>query len=91
MAQWMIGETYFHQKDYAAALRAYLRLEILYDYPRWQSAALLQAAKCHEALGESKEATELYTRLMKTYPDSPFVNEASQRLQTAEQRTKEKK
>ena len=58
MAQWMIGETYFHQKNYEAALREYLRLEILYAYPEWQAAALLQAGKCHERLGEAKEAAE---------------------------------
>ncbi|HBO43758.1 MAG TPA: hypothetical protein DD670_07470, partial [Planctomycetaceae bacterium] len=33
MAQWMIGETYFHQKNFEAALREYLRVEILYAYP----------------------------------------------------------
>ena len=51
MAQWMIGESYFHQKSYEAAIREYLRLEILYAFPTWQGGALLQAAKCHEALG----------------------------------------
>ena len=40
MAQWMIGETYFHQKNYDAAIRAYLELEALYAFPTWQAAAL---------------------------------------------------
>ena len=56
MAQWMIGETYFHQKNYDSALREYLRVEILYAYPRWQAGALLQAGKCREQLGEWKAA-----------------------------------
>lgn len=81
MAQWMIGETYFHQKNYEAALREYLRLEILYAYPTWQAAALLQAGKCHEHLGEWKEAGELYARLLKAYPNTPFAEHANQRLQ----------
>jgi TolA-binding protein len=81
MAQWMIGETYFHQKDYEAAVRAYLRLEILYAYPEWQAAALLQAGKCHELRGRPREAAELYTQLRKSYPDAPFVEEANRRLQ----------
>ena len=51
MAQWMIGETYFHQKQYHLALREYLRVETLYAYPNWQAAALLQAGKCCEQLG----------------------------------------
>lgn len=82
MAQWMIGETYFHQESYEAALREYLRLEILYAYPTWQSAALLQAGKCHEKLGEHREAAKLYNRVLKVYPKSPFVERARQRLKT---------
>jgi TolA-binding protein len=81
MAQWMIGESHFHQEKYDAALREYLRVEILYPYPRWQSAALLQAGKCHEQLGHFKEAAELYNHLLKKHPDSEFVEEAKIRLQ----------
>jgi cellulose synthase operon protein C len=81
MAQWMIGESYYHQEKYDAALREYLRVEILYPYPRWQSAALLQAGKCHEELGHFKEAAELYNHLLKKHPDSEFVEEAKARLQ----------
>lgn len=86
MAQWMIGESYFHQKDHEAAVREYLRLEILYAYPTWQAAALLQAGKCHEAMGQWQQATQLYARLLKTYPDTPFSDEAARRLPLAQQR-----
>lgn len=84
MAQWMIGESYFHQKDYRAAIQEYLRVEILYAYPTWQAAALLQAGKCHELLGETAEALELYARLMKRYPDTQFSEEAARRLALAQ-------
>lgn len=80
MAQWMTGETYFHQKNYEAALREYHRLIYLYAYPNWQSAALLQAGKCSERLGQAKEAVELYRRLLQDYPRTPYVQEAKQRL-----------
>ncbi|MCC7085589.1 MAG: tetratricopeptide repeat protein [Pirellulales bacterium] len=82
MAQFMIGESHFHQEKYDEALREYLRVEILYPYPRWQAAALLQAGKCHEKLGHSKEAAELYTHLKSKHPDSEFVAEANERLQS---------
>ncbi|MGH7138101.1 MAG: tetratricopeptide repeat protein, partial [Pirellulales bacterium] len=81
-AQWMIGEAYFHQKNYEAALREYLRVEILYDYPTWQAAALFEAAKCHEHLGELKQAAELYEKLVKAYPDSPLAKDAAALLKT---------
>jgi cellulose synthase operon protein C len=80
MAQWMIGESFFHQKDYGAAVRAYLALEILYAYPTWQAGALLQAGKCRELLGEDKEAAEHYQHILKTYPNASFAAEAAQRL-----------
>jgi TolA-binding protein len=86
MAQWMIGESYFHQKNYDAALREYLRLEILYAYPTWQAAALLQAGKCQEHLGQWKQAAELYDRLVKEYSSSSFVDEAERRLKSAQER-----
>jgi TolA-binding protein len=84
MAQWMIGETYIHQENYEAALHEYLRVEILYHYPRWQAAALLQAGKCQEALGHWKDATDLYGRLIKAYPKTEFTEEAQRRLHDAE-------
>jgi TolA-binding protein len=85
MAQWMIGETYFHQKNYEAAVREYLRLEVLYAYPTWQAGALLQAGKCHELLGEWEQATEIYARLLKNFPSTSFTDEAARRLRTARQ------
>ncbi len=81
MAQWMIGETFMHQKEYAAALREYLKVEILYAYPAWQAAALLQAAKCHEFLDQWAEADRLYSRLLEAYPTTEFKEEATRRLQ----------
>jgi len=81
MAQWMIGETYMHQKEYAAALREYLKVEILYAYETWQAASLLQAAKCHEFLNQWAEADNLYTRLLEAYPKTSFIEEATRRLQ----------
>jgi cellulose synthase operon protein C len=87
MAQWMIGESYFHQENYEAALREYLRVEILYPYPRWQAAALLQAGKCQESLDRWKDAAELYARLIKLYPNTEFTEETTRRLHDVEART----
>jgi len=80
MAQWMIGETHFHQKNPEAALREYLKVEILYAYPTWQAAALLQAAKCRDLLGEPGEADKLYARLMKEHPGTEFAKQAARRM-----------
>lgn len=90
MAQWMIGESYFHQKNYEAALREYLKVDILYAYPTWQAGALLQAGKCHELLGEWKQASALYAKLLKSYPETPFAADASKLLQAAQTRAQAK-
>jgi len=84
MAQWMIGESYFHQKNHQAALREYLRVEILYAYPRWQAGALLQAGKCYEQLNQRKAAVELYVRILKQFPNTEFTEEAARRLRSVQ-------
>jgi len=86
MAQWMIGESFFHQQRYEEAIRAYHRVEALYAYPRWQAGALLQAGKCHEMLGQWQQATELYDEVTKAYPNTPFTEEAGRRLNVTRQR-----
>lgn len=85
MAQWMIGETYFLQKNYSEAVKAYHRVDTLYAFPRWQAVALLQAGKCHEMQGQWAEAVALYAQLLKDYPRTRYVEEASRRLRKAKQ------
>ena len=87
-AQWMIGETFFHQQNYEAAIREYLRVEILYAYPQWQAAALLQAGKCYEKLGQYDRAANLFDRVVHEFPDSPYRPEAEQRLPVAQAKSK---
>jgi TolA-binding protein len=87
MAQWMIGETYFHQERFTDAIKEYLRVEILYPYPQWQAAGLLQAAKAHEKLGQHKDATTLYAQLLQKYGQTNHAQEAAQRLRDLTQRT----
>ena len=81
MAQWMIGETYFHQEDFEAAAKAYLRVEFLYNYPEWEALALLQAGKCYEKLDKSKEAAELYRQLLERFPKDRYADRAKHRLE----------
>lgn len=87
LAQWMIGESYFHQQNYRRAVREYLKVEILYDFPLWSAASLLQAGKCYQRLGNSKEAKKSFTQVVRRYPRPPFVEEAK-RLLDAETATR---
>jgi TolA-binding protein len=86
MAQWMIGESYFHQKEYDAAVKEYLRVEILYAYPRWQASALVQAGKAYEAAGKWTDAVKTYAQVLQKYAKTPGADEASNRLRVLRQR-----
>ena len=81
IAQWRIGEMRFHKENYKSAIEAYYRVDSLYDYPQWRSAAILQAGKCQEHLGNWKHAAKLYTQILEKYPDSELAASASHRLQ----------
>jgi cellulose synthase operon protein C len=84
--QFMIGETFFHQKRFQEALREFLKVEILYAFPQWQAGALLEAGKCHESLQEWSRAAETYNRVLEKYPKTMHVEEAAARRAAALQR-----
>ena len=82
-AHLMRGETYFHQERYHEALTEFLKVDILYDVPRWQAAALLEAGKVYERLAQWGDAAETYERLCSRFPKDPRVTEAKERLEAA--------
>ena len=80
-AQLMRGETFFHQKNYGEALREYRKVDVTYDAPLWQAAALLEAGKVHERLDQWADAAEMYERVLSQFPKAPTAGDASRRLQ----------
>lgn len=86
MAQWMIGETYFHQKNYQSAIQAYSRVAALYNFPRWKAGSLLQIGKCYEISRQWDKAQKYYDEVAVGYPESFFASEAQQRLSVVKQR-----
>ena len=66
----------FHQKNYHEAIREFLKVDILYDAPPWQAAALLEAGKVYEQLDQWADAAETYERLCSKFPDDPSAAEA---------------
>jgi len=76
------GETYFHEDRFREALTEFLKVDILYDAPRWQAAALLEAGKVYERLAQWGDAAETYERLRSRFPDDPHIPEANTRLIT---------
>jgi cellulose synthase operon protein C len=82
-SQFMVGETYFHQKNHLEAIRQFLKVDILYDAPAWQAAALLETGKAYEQLAQWADAAETYERLRAKFPGDPNAAEAKTRLDAA--------
>jgi TolA-binding protein len=85
-AQLMCGECYFHEDQFREALREFLKVDILYQAPRWQAAALLEAGKVYERLDQWADAAETYQRLLSRFSQDQSAAEARKRLQHAESR-----
>ncbi len=86
MAAWMVGETWFMERRYEEAIRAYLRVDALYPQARWRAAGLLQAGKCYELLGRWSRAESMYRRIVDEFSTTEHVQEARRRMGVARQR-----
>ncbi len=86
-AQLMRGETFFHEDRRHEAIREFLRVDILYNAPHWQAAALLEAGKVYERLDQWADAAETYERLLAKFPRDPAATTARARHGEASRRT----
>ncbi len=82
-AQLMIAETFFHQRRYGEAYRAYMQVEVFYAFPELQGAALLQAGKCRQMQGDMAAAGRLYQQVLENYPGSRAALQAARQLERA--------
>lgn len=85
LAQWMIGESYFQQRQWDDALAAYRRVgELFPSDPRWQAAVWLQTGKCFEQKGERQEAIRSFNKVVDFHAPRSLAEEASRRLRSLE-------
>ncbi len=88
MAGWMIGETYFHQRDYARARLSYQTVVDEASQPEWQARAALQAGKCWELQQDWEQAAIEYGKALERWPQTESQPELASRHRWAEsQRT----
>ena len=80
-AQFQIGECLFAMKQHQDAVRELLKVDILYDYPEWNAAALYEAARCFEALSNPVAARQHFQQVIAEHPDTEWASLAAQRLE----------
>lgn len=80
-AQFMAGEVEFQKKEYENAVKSFFRVAYGYQAPKWQAAALFDAARCLEALNRRDQALKIYQELIEKFPDSDRVADAKAKLE----------
>ena len=79
-AQWLIGETWYMQRQYKTAIEAYRKVEAMDSNGNWAAASYLQAGKSFEQLGRKKEATLCYGAVLSRFANTEYATPASTRL-----------
>lgn len=87
MAGWMIGESFFHQRDYPRARMAYETVMEETSFAEWQSRAALQAGKCWELEQRWDEASRVYAQALESWPNTDSQPQLESRLRWAEAQT----
>jgi len=82
-AQFQIGECLFAKKEYEAAARELLKVDILYNYPEWSAAALYEAGRCFEKMERPSDARTQFAQVVEKYTDTRWSALARQRLSAA--------
>ena len=80
-AQLALGEVLYRQKEFAEAGRAFLKVNILYGYPKWKARGLLRAAQAFDKAGRKDRAERYLKKLTTDFPESEDAAEAAKLLE----------
>jgi TolA-binding protein len=81
-AQLMIGKIQSEKKDYAEAIKSFIKVSYGYSYVKWQAEAAYETARCYEKQGKSSEAIKQYQELLSSFPQSERAAAARERLKS---------
>ncbi len=79
-AQFQIGECLFAQRKYDVAVAEFLKVDVFYAYPQWSAAALYEAGRCFEAMGQPEAAHTQFERVRAEFSDTRWAPMAASRL-----------
>ncbi len=79
-AQFQIGECLYAQKKFEPAARELIKVDILYAYPEWSAAALYEAGRCMQHLGQDAQAREQFKQVVGKYKQTRWAQMAEESL-----------
>ncbi len=79
-AQFQIGECLYAQKKFEPAARELIKVDILYAYPEWSAAALYEAGRCMQHLGQDAQARAQFKQVAGKYKQTRWAQMAEESL-----------
>ncbi|MFO0974205.1 MAG: tetratricopeptide repeat protein [Phycisphaerae bacterium] len=79
-AQFQIGECLYARRQWDAAARELMKVDILFAFPEWSAAALYEAGRCLDERGQRVEARQQFKRVVEKYGDSKWAALAREKL-----------
>ena len=79
-AQFQIGECLFAQKQFEEAVRALLKVDILYAYPEWSAAALHEAGRCFVEMRDPAAARRHFQQVIDEHAETEWATLARREL-----------
>ena len=79
-AQFLVGECHLEQEEFDKAIAEYVKVEINYAFPDWQSKAVFEMAVALSRKGEAGKAKAQYERLIAKFPDTEAAKAAKAKL-----------
>lgn len=88
-AQFQIGECLFAKGKHDEAVREFLRVDLVYAYPKWSAAALYEAGRCFEELDRDADAISQFTDVIERFNETDWAVMSERRLERLMPRTEQ--
>ena len=75
------------KKKLEDAVSELLKVDILYAYPEWSAAALFEAGRCFEEMGDPIQARKRYEEVQLQHDGTEWADRASRHLKELNART----
>lgn len=82
-AQFQIGECLYAQRKFEEAAAELLKVDVLYAYPEWSSAAIYEAGRCLMESGKRAEAVRQFDEVIERFGDTSWAKLAKEQRELA--------